>query len=161
MDDVLEGLRDREVLALWSSTIAELKRRGILRSDNTPTGDYAEWVVSRALGLSLQGNSKAGYDAVRADGVRYQIKARRLVTTKTSRQLSAIRNLNQDPFDYLIIVLFGPLFEVLECWQIPIEAVREHATYVAHVNGHRLHARGTVLTDRRTTRLTIVEQWEC
>lgn len=155
----LTELTDREVLALWASTMTELQRRGILRSDNTPTGDYAEWIVSQALGLSLEGNSKSGYDAVGPDGTRYQIKARRLATAKTSRQLSALRNLDQDPFDFLIIVLFGPSFDVLECWQVPVDVVRERATYVAHVNGHRLLARGAVLTDSRVKRLTEVEEW--
>lgn len=155
----LVELSDREVLALWACTMTELQRRGILRSDNTPTGDYAEWLVSKALGLSLEGNSKAGYDAIGPDGTRYQIKARRLVTAKTSRQLSALRNLDQDPFDVLVIVLFGPSFDVLECWQVPIDVVREHAVWTKHVNGHRLHARGALLSDLRTRRLTAVEQW--
>lgn len=155
----LTELSDREVLALWAGTMIELQRRGILRSDNTPTGDYAEWIVSQALGLSLESNSRAGYDAIGLDGTRYQIKARRLVTAKTSRQLSALRNLDQDPFDFLIIVLFGPSFDVLECWQVPVNVVREHAVWTKHVNGHRLHARGAVLSDPRTIRLTIVEEW--
>lgn len=77
-----------------------LRRRGILRSDNTPTGDYAEWLVARSLGLTLENNSTSGYDATNPDGTRYQIKARRLVTPKTSRQLSPLRRLDQDPFDY-------------------------------------------------------------
>lgn len=153
----LTELSDREVLALWAETMTELQRRGILRSDNTPTGDYAEWLVSQSLGLSLENNAKAGYDAVSTDGTRYQIKARRLATAKTSRQLSFIRNLDQDPFDFLIVVLFGPAFDVLECWQVPIEVVREHATYVAHVNGHRLHARGAVLSDPQVKRLTLIQ----
>jgi hypothetical protein len=153
----LDALSDRDVLALWADTMSELQRRGILRSDNSPTGDYAEWVVSQALGLTLEDNSKAGYDAVNTDGARYQIKARRLMSEKTSRQLSAIRNLDRNPFDYLIIVLFGPAFEVLECWQVPIEVVREHAVYVPYVNAHRLHARGAVLNDPRVERLNAIE----
>jgi hypothetical protein len=155
----LTELSDREVLAIWASTMTELQRRGILRSDNTPTGDYAEWLVSKTLGLALEGNSMAGYDAIGPDGTRYQIKARRLVTAKTSRQLSALRNLDQDPFDFLIMVLFGPAFDVLECWQVPVDVVREHADWTQHVNGHRLHARGAVLSDPRTIRLRVVEEW--
>jgi hypothetical protein len=155
----VQDMSDREILALWAGTMTELQWRGILRSDNSPTGDYAEWIVSQALGLKLEGNSTAGYDAVGPDGMRYQIKARRLMTAKTSRQLSAIRNLDKDPFDYLIIVLFGPTFDVLECWQVPVEVVREHAVWTQHVNGHRLHARGAVLSDPRTIRLTVVEEW--
>ncbi len=134
-----------------------LRRRGILRSDNTPTGDYAEWLVARSLGLTLENNSKSGYDATNPDGTRYQIKARRLVTPKTSRQLSPLRRLDQDPFDYLIVVLFGPGFEVHECWQIPIEVVRAHAVYREHVNGHILHARGAVLADDTSTRIRSLE----
>jgi hypothetical protein len=150
-------MTDREVFATWVAAMTELRRRGILRSDNTPTGDYAEWIVARALGLSLEGNSTAGFDAISGDGTRFQIKARRLATAKSSRQLSAIRKLDGDPFDYLIVVLFGPEFNVLECWQIPVQVVREHAKYHAHVNGHRLHARGAVLADPRTIRLPEVE----
>lgn len=155
----LLDMSDREILALWAGTMTELQRRGILRSDNSPTGDYAEWIVSKALGLSLEGNSTAGYDAVGPDGTRYQIKARRLMTAKTSRQLSAIRNLDKDPFDYLVIVLFGPTFDVLECWQVPIEVVREYAGENLYVNAHRLHASGAVLKDPRTIRLAAVEKW--
>lgn len=153
----LTELTDQQVFATWAAAMAELKRRGIVRSDNTPTGDYAEWLIASRLGLTLEGNSQAGYDAVDLDGTRYQIKARRLPTPKTSRQLSTIRNLDKDPFDKLIAVLFGPAFEVLECWQIPIELVREHATYRTHVNGHTLFARGAVLADERTVRLSEVE----
>jgi hypothetical protein len=37
--------------------------------------NYAEWFVSTKLGLELKPNSNAGYDAVVADGSRYQIKS--------------------------------------------------------------------------------------
>lgn len=154
---ILEELPDRELLRIWSKTMIELRRRGILRSDNTPTGDYAEWIVSKALGLTLENNSQSGFDAVDKAGIRYQIKARRLTSSRTSKQLSALRNLHNDPFDFLIVVIFGPEFEVLECWQIPIEVVREYAVYIPHVNGHRLHARGQLLADSRTMRLHNVE----
>lgn len=155
----LENFSDRQVLALWASTMSELKLRGILRSDNTPTGDYAEWVVSEALGMLLEAKSKTGFDATDTNGLRYQIKARRLMTPKTPRHLSVLRNLDGDPFDFLIIVLFGPTFDVLECWQVPIEVVRKHATYIAYVNAHRLIARGPVLNDPQTKRLSSVEEW--
>ncbi len=153
----LRHLSDLEVLATWTAAMQELRRRDILRSDNTPTGDYAEWLVATRLGLVLEPNSKSGFDAKGSDGIRYQIKARRLATAKTSRQLSPIRNLDHNPFDFLIVVLFGPRFDVLECCQIPLEVVREHAKYRSHVNGHILHARGAVLEDERTVKLFAVE----
>lgn len=156
--DIAE-LPDQEVFRLWVSTLIELRRRSILRSFNTSTGDYAEWLVANALGPSLENNSTAGYDAVEPDGTRYQIKARWLATPKSSRQLGFIRDLDGDPFDFLIVVLFGPEFSVAECWQIPINVVRTHARYVAYVNGHRLIARGAVLNDPRTRRLSEVENF--
>lgn len=151
----LAHLPDQEVFRLWVSTLTELRRRGILRSFNTPTGDYAEWLVANSLGLTLASNSKSGYDALGPDSTRYQIKARWLATPKSTRQLSFIRNLDDDPFDFLIIVLFGADFNVLECWQIPINVVREHARYVAHVNGHRLMASGALLADQRVLRIRL------
>jgi hypothetical protein len=134
-----------------------LRRRDIIRSDNTPTGDYAEWLVATRLGLVLEHNAKSGFDAKGSDGIKYQIKARRLATAKTSRQLSPIRNLDHNPFDFLIVLLFGPAFDVLECWQIPLEVVRKHAKYNKHVNGHILHARGAVLEDERTVKLFAID----
>ena len=157
MED-LSHLSDSDVLALWVSAMDELRRRGITRSANNPTGDYAERFIAEKLHLSLQGNSAAGYDAIGADGTRYQIKSRRLATPQTSRQLSPIRNLKRNPFDYLIVLLLGPKFYVLECWKIPIDAVRDYAKYRSHVNGHILHASGAVLLDQRTVRLAEIEQ---
>ncbi len=157
----LTQFSDEEVFATWVAAMRELRRRDILRSDNTPTGDYAEWLVATRLGLVLEGNATSGFDARGPDGTRYQIKARRLPTAKTSRQLSALRNLDQDPFDVLIVVLFTSAFEVFECWKIPITVVREHAKYRSHVNGHILHARGAVLADERTVRVPAVESAGC
>ena len=47
-----------------------------------------------------------------AVGKRYQIKARKLTTHNTSRQLGAIRELEKGHFDYLAAVLFSERFEV-------------------------------------------------
>jgi len=153
MNDVLSQASTAELLRRWSAIMDELRERGVIRSSNNPVADYAEQLVADSLGLILAGNSKSGHDAEGPDGVRYQIKARRLVSPKTSRQLSALRNLNGDPFDWLIVVLLGPSFDVLEMWQLPIDLVRDHATYRSHVNVHILHARGAVLADDRAIRL--------
>ena len=149
----LAEMTDAELLALWSSVMDELRHRGVIRSSNNPTADYAEYVVANKLGLQLASNSTAGYDALAPDGKRFQIKGRRLATAKTSRQLSGLRNLNTDCFDYLVIVLFGPAFELQEIWQLPIDLVREHAKYREHVNAHILHAQGAAFSDPRAVRL--------
>lgn len=84
-----------ELLAIYSKIIDELKEREVIRTRNNPASDYAELLVSRALGLSLMSNSNAGYDAISDDGIKYQIKARRISKDNRSKQLSVIRDLNK------------------------------------------------------------------
>ncbi len=149
LEEHLTSLDDAMMLALWSSIMSELRSRGVLRSSNNPTGDYAEYLVASKLELKLQPNSTSGYDAVAADGTRFQIKGRRLTSSNASRQLGVLRNLDQDGFDFLVVVVFGPNFELQEMWQLPIDLVREHARFDIHQNGHILHIRGAMLNDPR------------
>lgn len=152
-DSRLSGMANAELLALWSSIMDELRGRGVIRSSNNPTADYAEYVAAEHLGVRLVDNSTAGYDATSLDGTRFQIKGRRLTDHNRSRQLSALRKLNTDCFDELVIVVFGPGFDLQELWRLPIDLVRDHAKYRQHVNGHILHAQGAVLSDPRAVRL--------
>jgi hypothetical protein len=46
-------------------------------------------------------------DAIGTDGLRYQIKGRPIARFRSSRQLSAIRNLTGAHFDFLAGVLFN------------------------------------------------------
>lgn len=149
----LTTLTDSEVLGIWSDAMAELKRRGVIRSSNSPVADYAERLVAERLGLALVGQSMAAYDAVGSDGTRYQIKARRLPSNRFDRPLGAIRNLDQGGFDFLVIVLLGERFEMKGMWQLPIDLVREHARFRKHVNAHILRPSAAVLGDPRAIQL--------
>src|SRR3954465_13695752 len=73
------------LLELHCDLLAPLRRREVVRSANNPTGDYGELLFSRAFGWSLNANSSADADATDQNGVRYQIKCRRLITPKGSR----------------------------------------------------------------------------
>jgi hypothetical protein len=149
----LTTMDEAKLLSLWSSIMTELRCRGVLRSSNNPTADYAEYLVAARLGLQLVPPSTMGYDAVASDGTRFQIKRRRLTLSGTSRQLGVLRTLDQDSFDYLVVVVFGPNFELQEMWQLPIDLVREHATFREYVNAYVLHAQGSLLNDPRVVRL--------
>jgi hypothetical protein len=149
----LTAMDDAKLLSLWSSVMTELRSRSVLRSSNNPTGDYAEYLVAAQLGLQLVPPSTKSYDAVAPDGKRFQIKGRRLTRTNASRQLGVLRKLDQDSFDYLVVVMFGSNFELQEMWQLPIDLVREHATFNKYQNAHILHARGEMLNDPRAVRL--------
>jgi hypothetical protein len=151
----LTKLSVEEVLALSGAVLVELRRRGVCRTENNPTGDYAEYIVAQKLGLDLVPNSKSGYDAVDNGGVRYQIKGRRIVPTNPSTQLGVIRNLQKQDFDYVIGVLFNENYSVLKVAKIPHVAVGELAKFSNHQNGHILHLNPKLLTDRRVEDLTL------
>tara|TARA_R110002050_G_C8951445_1_gene513412 strand:+ start:558 stop:905 length:348 start_codon:yes stop_codon:yes gene_type:complete len=105
--------------------------------------------VASALGLELQTNSKAGYDGISRDGLRVQIKGRRVTSKNGSRQLSAIRKYSDKDFDALAAVIFDESFDIVEALLIPHEVVGEYASYREHVNAHILILRGPILSDPR------------
>jgi hypothetical protein len=131
----------RELLRQHIEIIEELRAQGILRTENNPTGDYAEWLFCRTFGWEQAPNSEKGFDATAPDGTTYQIKARRLSGRNNSRQLSAIRTLE---FDFLAVVLFDKWYEVTKAALIPLEVVERRATFTKHVNGFRFLATDAV-----------------
>lgn len=129
-EEVKKKLKD------YASILHTLYAAGIVRTYNSPVGDYAEWMVSLKLGLELQKNSTAGFDALDRDtGLRYQIKSRWMHPGKNSRQLNVIRNYNQKTFDYLIAVIFGVDFEMEEAYLIPHAIIQKYFPMNHHQNG--------------------------
>lgn len=147
-------LDDKQLLGTYCSLMKELKDRGVIRSSNNPVADYTETLVSRALGLSLEPQSQAGYDARGDNGTRYQIKGRRLTAHNTSTQLSALRNLAQRPFDTLAAVAYSQDLSVLYGALVPVEVVVELSRFSAHSNSHIFMFRRSVLEDPRVTDIT-------
>lgn len=133
-----------DLLREYAAIMKALRARGVVRSANNLVADIAERLVADALGLTLASGSTAGHDAVDERGARYQIKARRLSGKRTSRQMSALRRLDDDPFDYLVGVLFNEEFSVHRACVAPHACVLERARYVKHINGHYFHLRDEV-----------------
>lgn len=144
----------QDLLHLYVEILEELRSRKILRTANSPVGDYAEWLVADRLGFRLASNSTAGYDALDDQGVRYQIKCRRISRESKGRQLSAIRNLSTKDFDFLIVVLFDHQMEIDQVYKIPHSLVEQYAVYRKHVNAHILIMRGPILSDPWVENLT-------
>ena len=132
----LESMSVVELLQTADHVVDELMRRKVVRTRNKPIGDYTEWLVCNQLGLQIQHNSKAGYDAIDADGTKYQIKGRQCDKTKV--QFSVIRNLDQCDFDVAIAVAYNKDFSMRFAAKIPHHLISELATYRKHVNGHVL-----------------------
>lgn len=150
----LNKLQVGELLTLHAEIMTELNKREILRSQNNPTGDYAEYLAAKVLQLKLESNSKSGFDATDAGGKKVQIKGRRVTAKNPSRQLGIIRDLEGRRFDYLIGIIFGEFYTVDQALKIPHELVRDYATFSELQNGHILHLSGEILSDNRIENIT-------
>ncbi|MGQ0708995.1 MAG: hypothetical protein ACT4NV_04520 [Rhodoferax sp.] len=125
------------LLITYASILHILRTRGIIRSFNSPVADIAEWLVSKKLGLTLAPKSGKSFDATDSNGKRYQIKGRWLAGSNRSTQLSAIRDLDADPFDFLVGVVFDEDFRVDYAAIVPVAVVRSRSSFVARTNSHR------------------------
>ena len=146
--DSLAAASVSELLCGFGTILEELRSREIVRSANNPVSDYAEILFSRAYRWHRGNNSIAGFDATDENGIRYQIKARRLTRHNGSRQLGALRKMNAPapPFDHLAGVLFKEDFQVIRAAIIPFNIVRTQCTYVTHSNSWRFLLRDRIWT---------------
>ena len=143
-----------ELLQLHVNINTELRGRGVLRSANTPTGDLAEYLFCKAFGWAQANNSVKSYDATNDNGKKYQIKARRLHTLNSSRQLSALRNLEDGGFDSLAGILFDSDYNILRAAIVPHGLVLSNSTYVAHANSHRFLLKDYIWEDETVLDVT-------
>ena len=150
----LAGLNTLELLRLQAQAVAELRAREIVRTNNNPLADYAEYLAARALGLDLGVNSQTGHDGKDVHGLRYEVKSRRVTSTNPSRQLSSIRKLHEKHFDWLLAIIFDETFTVEQALLLPHEAISDYATHREHTNSHILVMKGPVLKDHRLKDIT-------
>jgi hypothetical protein len=123
--------------------LAELRSRGVIRTGNAPTGDFAELLVQRATRGELATNSQPGWDVLTAEGERLQVKARIVTGTgRGERQLSPFRTWG---FDAAVIVLFDDDFGVKRASRISVEVLQDASRFAQHVNGHLVFATDDLL----------------
>jgi len=139
-----DSLSTRELLALYASLLDALRSRGVLRSANNPLADYAENLCERAMGWKLVKKSTAGHDAIDAEGRKVEIKARRITAENGSRQLSAIRAIELQRFDFLAAILFDREFGIIRAALIPFAIVKELGKLSAHTNSWRFILRDSI-----------------
>lgn len=140
----LKRLGSNELLRLHAKIGEELRERSIMRSSNNPTADLAEYLFCQAFGWTQAANSRRSADASCSEGMLYQIKGRRVTPQNPSRQLSALRGLNEGGFHYLAGVLFAPDYSVRRGALIPHALVLKHSTYVERTNSWRFLLRDVV-----------------
>lgn len=158
----LKALSPSELLALHAAISEELRQRQITRSSNNPVGDLAEYLFCHAFGWHQLDNSSRDVDAIDEHQIRYQIKARRITSHNTSRQLGALRDLAERRFDVLAAVVFHEDYRVQKAALIPHARVCELATPVERTNSFRFILRDAVwsLPDVRdvTAELKVAER---
>lgn len=114
-----------ELLSGYAWTLAELRRRGVVRSNNAPAGDYAEWLVAKALGGELAANfSMKSWDVRLPSGETVQVKTR--VTSKPIRagqiQTSPFRSWNFDTAAF--VLLAAEDYRVTRAALVPVAVVQ-------------------------------------
>ena len=140
------------LLRQYASLLGELKRRGVLRTNNAPIGDYAEYLAQRVYGGELQPNSNKSFDLMAPDRTRIQVKARALgPQTRPQAKFSPFRSFD---FDTAVFVAFDlSTYAIVWAREVPVTTVAAEVSYSAHVNGSTVRigtaARlGTDVTDR-------------
>jgi len=144
-----------QLLAGYASTLTELRRRGVIRSNNAPAGDYGEWLVAKALSATIVANAAMkSYDLTTVDGQRVQVKTR-VVSAPVRRgqlQASVFRSFN---FDVAALVLLRDVdYAVHRAVLVPAQLVEWAATRVKHVNGWRLMMTPAILDHQEAEDIT-------
>ena len=127
-----------------------LKQLGVLRTERSLQGDYAEWLAAEILGLKLCENTvERDYDAQDARGRRYQVKAR--IVGGLEDVTSFDFRTREAKFDFLIAVFFSRSFSVLAVVQVPRCVVLECGTQTQSTFRFRWNKR--TATDTRILRV--------
>ena len=150
----LSELSEPGLFSLYRAILAELKSRGVIRTENAPVGDYAEYLVATALGGQLAPNSEKAWDVLGNGGEKLQVKAR-VVSDPAGPgqlQLSPFRSFG---FDSAVIVLLSATdYSVSRASKVPRHVVESSAVHRQHVNGKVLFARPEIMGHADATDLT-------
>jgi hypothetical protein len=152
----LSALSESGLFSLYRAILTELKHRNVIRTQNAPAGDYAEYLVAIALGGQLAPNSEKSWDVLGHDGEKLQVKAR--VVSEPAEpgqlQLSPFRSFG---FDSAVIVLLSATdYTVTQASKVPCHVVESSAVYRQHVNGKVLFARPEIMGHANATDVTAI-----
>ncbi|KPG70642.1 DUF6998 domain-containing protein [Enterococcus sp. RIT-PI-f] len=151
----IETKSNEELLMLYSEILTELNHRKVVRTYNSPVGDYAEWLVCNTLGLQMANNSNKGFDAIDPKcGLRFQIKSRWVRGPLNKICLSPIRAKDADDFDILLVILFDASFGVQHVYQMESKLVMEYGKWRKHLNGYILRMSFGLRSDSRVEEIT-------
>ena len=148
----LSALSESGLFSLYRAILRELKSRGVIRTENAPVGDYAEYLVATALGGQMAPNSEKAWDVLGHDGEKLQVKAR--VVSDPAGPVAAVP-VPFLGFDSAVIVLLSATdYAVSRASKVPRHVVESSAVYRKHVTGKVLFARPEIMSHADATDLT-------
>jgi hypothetical protein len=116
----------REALASYCRARHQLRELGVLRSDRSVHGDFAEWLVCQMLGFQIAASGvQKGFDAKDGAGNTYQVKAR--IVKSLEQPTSFDMKEPGHPFDFLIGVFLTESADVLGIIRVPYQEVLARA----------------------------------
>lgn len=134
LEGPLPGLTVGELLETYNDVLLELRARRLVRTNNAPIGDIAEYCAALVYGGTLAPNSEKSHDLIAADGRKVQVKARVVrSTTSPSAVFSSIRSFDFDVCIFLLID--NDAGRVIEAREWTVSEVREQGRHRQHTNG--------------------------
>lgn len=123
-----------ELLTSYRRILASLRTRGLVRTNNAPIGDLAEYCAAVVYDGLLAPNSEKSYDLVAEDGRRIQVKVR-LIRPGTSKAavFSPIRSFDFDASVFLLVDDEAGDVEVAR--ELTVNEILAHGKHRAHTNG--------------------------
>lgn len=145
-----------ELLAGYAASLAELRRRGVVRSNNAPAGDYAEWLVAKALGGMLADTfSEKSWDVRLATKERVQVKTRVVSVPTRPGQLQTSPFRSWDFELAAFVLLRADDYTVVKAVLLPAAVVIDHGRWRRHVNGHVVMMNASLLGHPQATDITV------
>jgi len=122
-----------EILHVYTALLVELGRRGLVRTNNAPIGDLAEYACAAYYEGTLAPNSEKSYDLIAADGRRVQVKVRNVREgTRPSAVFSSIRSTD---FDVCVFILANARTHTIEAaYEWTPEEIQAHGRFTSHTN---------------------------
>lgn len=156
--DSLSQASTAELLSGYASTLEVLRSRGVLRTANAPAGDYAEWLVWKAFGGTIEPNSTRSHDVTDALGRRLQVKAR-LVSKQATRGQLQTSTFRSWTFDFAVLVQLADRdYSVVRASMLPIHLFDEgqaNASWSKHVRGWSVFMTPTLMGHPESVDVTV------
>jgi hypothetical protein len=134
VSDDLATVSVGQLLERYAGILAELRLRGLVRTNNAPIGDLAEYCAAIVYDGLLAANSEKSYDLIAHDGRKVQVKVRVIRSgTSPSAVFSPMRSFG---FDVGVFILIdGDRGGVLTAREWTADEIRDAGKHRAHTNG--------------------------